>query len=147
VTPFARLVPPPRHNVRVAKPSARQRFFSIWEPRCGQRATTLGWSGIKAARIALSLFVPLLAGSFVLAKLLDGVVGTTLAAVTIVGYTATLMWGVRQRDVTMHKVACSELGIAPYSKIPAAEPGYSRWCESHGIRPFPFSNRERGGSL
>jgi hypothetical protein len=70
----------------------------------------------------------------------DGVVGTTLGVVTIVGYTATLMWGIRQRDVTMHKVACSELGIAPYSKIPAVEPGYSRWCENHGIPPFPFSN-------
>jgi hypothetical protein len=131
----------------VAKPSARQRFFSIWGPRCGQRATALGWRGIRAGRIALSLFVPFLAGSFVLAKLKDGIVGTILGAITIVGYTAILMWGVRQRDVTMHKVACSELGIAPYSKIPAAEPGYSRWCENHGIRPFPFSNSERGRPL
>ena len=101
----------------------------------------------KSGRIALSLFVPFLAGSFVLAKLIDGIVGTILGAITIVGYTAILMWGVRQRDVTMHKVACSELGIAPYSKIPAAEPGYSRWCENHGIRPFPFSNSERGRPL
>ena len=93
------------------------------------------------------LFVPFLAGSFAVAKLIDGVVGTTLGAVTIVGYTTTLMWGVRQRDVTMHKVACSELGISPYSKIPSGEPDYSRWCENHGIRPFPFSTSERGRPL
>jgi hypothetical protein len=42
----------------------------------------------------------------------------------------------------MHRVACAELGVAPFSRIPSADPAYSRWCENHGIAPFPFSNNE-----
>ena len=113
----------PRANVRVANPSARQRFFTLWEPRCGQKGNNLSGWRLEGAVVPqpLSLFVPFLAGSFAVAKLIDGVVGTTLGAVnncwlydhSDVGSTPT------RCDLTAQGSACSELGISPYSKTPA----------------------------